>query len=186
MKSRHALINLGLIGLVFLLTCFVIGKLISAPSQDISSEETDLPTARGNIVELARRPDTSSKTGSDQTEHQPIVVKDAVICLNIRNQKPVGIVSQITSNVGRIYCWARVVNGQGQKIRYIWHFNRKPSFSQWQMIIAPRYQTWCGHTINPGVRGKCYVEIVNQTGQVLARVDFKIIPQSSRGRIKHL
>ncbi len=181
--KQNYLIGLGLITVSIFLVYFTMEKIFYT-AVHAGSEQKYLhsPEKQGNTIELTH---ASSNIAGQSDKQFRVTIEDAVICLDVKDQIPVGIVSKINVNAGKIYCWGRVINGKGQKIRYIWYLNGKASFSEWQVITSQRFLTWCSQRIERDVQGNGWVEIVNHTGQILARVDFQIVFKHHKPKVKY-
>lgn len=127
-------------------------------------------------------------SGSDKAsaEIYSVVVEDAVICLDIKDRRPVHESQRVNANVGKIFCWTMLLNGEGKKIRYIWHIGDNVSPSNWLSVTSNRFRAWCPRNIDSRTTGPARVDIVDEQGRILKSIDFEIVPaRAGRGQLKY-
>ncbi|MBI4834579.1 MAG: hypothetical protein HY811_07165 [Planctomycetes bacterium] len=152
------------------------------------------PVAKGEEVNIDRQ---AMKNSSDSIElintrnrvntegnAKMITVEKALICVNVDDMSPVGAIRQIPPDIERIFCWARVLEAKGEKIRYLWYFNGTVVTSNWQVILSDRFITWCPYRFNTNAGGKGHVDIVNSRGKVLKRIQFEVMEKQEPTRVR--
>ena len=104
-----------------------------------------------------------------------ISIEKAVLCLDVKSRNYVTEMSRFTSDVGTIYCWARIINGDRQKIRFIWQVGNNISPSPWLDVNSDKFRIWCPKYIDPKASGEGTVDIVDGTGRLLKRLQFEVV-----------
>jgi len=168
---------LGLVIIIAVIFCayLVIGEInqpLEGNGGEINTTNSFSAGTGDDAVEVTRQVDKEDK---DISADKIIYIEESVICLKVENQMPVGTISRIPSDVNRILCWARLVNGKGEKIRYIWYFGGKITTSNWQVITGNRFRSWCPYSVTHGTNtAEGRVDIVNGAGEVLSRINFQV------------
>lgn len=153
-------IAMGIITLYFLLVGF------GNPTE--AGEPTEVLSQDSSIMELRfnNHPDPKNSI---------IIVEKAALCLDVKNRKPVTEMNRFTSDVGTIYCWARILNGEGQKIRFIWKIGETVAPSRWLDVSSNQFRIWCPKSVDRQASGEGSVDIVDNTGRLLKRLEFDIV-----------
>ncbi len=178
---------------LIILGYLVVGNLFGGTVDRNTGDLAQLAVNDANTIELiiVSPPRIKKKGGSprlvvktDQGQaaleaNLPVIDK-AVICLAVAQQGPAGIIQQkISSSTRKVFCWARILNGRGKKIRYIWYLDGVPYPSRWLYITNDRFRSWCPKYIPRKVQGIVRVEIVDQTGRILKSLETQIRPAKS-------
>ena len=98
-----------------------------------------------------------------------------VIARGVENRIPIGVDDKFPSNIGRVYCYSKVVGAsKGNIVKHIWYYNDKPISEVSFNITAPSYRMHSYKTIPPYAKGKWRVDLTMQDGTVLKSTDFTI------------
>lgn len=107
-------------------------------------------------------------------EPKQMTVAEAVLCRDVKNREAVKSATNFSASVGRIYCWVRIANGEKHKVRMVWKLDGKPTNGEWLEIGSPWWRTWSYKSLPKGFKGDASVEVVDEAGTVLKRLDFKV------------
>jgi hypothetical protein len=154
-------IALGIIALYFLVVGF------SSRPADVRPDNA-LAQSGDSVMELRfnNQPDPKNTV---------ITVEKAALCLDVRNRNPVTEMNRFTSDVNNIYCWARLLNGRGQKIRFIWKVGETVAPSAWLDVSNNQFRVWCPKHVDSKASGEGSVDIVDGTGRLLKRLEFQVV-----------
>jgi hypothetical protein len=112
-------------------------------------------------------------TASASTAAEPSV-EVAAIATSVENLIPIGVSDRFPSSVGRLYCYSKIINAEGQNIKHAWYLNEEKMGEVTLPIKAKSYRTYSLRTIFPWMKGKGRVDITTEEGKVLKSVDFTI------------
>lgn len=110
---------------------------------------------------------------STSTAAEPMV-EVAAIATSVENLIPIGVSDKFPSSVGRLYCYSKIIGGEGQEIRHVWYLNDKKFNETVLPIKARSYRTYSYATIYPGMKGKGRVDITTGDGKIIRSVEFLI------------
>lgn len=104
-----------------------------------------------------------------------ISVEVIVIARGVENRIPIGVNDSFPSNVGRVYCYSKIVRGkEGNVVRHVWYYNNKPISEVSFNVTSSSYRFYSYKTIPPYAKGKWRVDLTMQDGTVLKSIDFTI------------
>ena len=104
-----------------------------------------------------------------------ISVEVIVIARGVENHIPIGVDDKFPSNIGRVYCYSKVVGAsKGDIVRHIWYYNDKPISEVSFNVTSSSYRFYSYKTIPPYAKGKWRVDLTMQDGTVLKSTDFTI------------
>lgn len=101
-------------------------------------------------------------------------VEVAAVATSVENLIPIGVSDKFSSNVGRLYCYSKIIGGEGQNIKHLWYINEKKFGETILPIKARSYRTYSLVNIVPGTKGIGRVDIAAEDGTVLKSVEFVI------------
>lgn len=101
-------------------------------------------------------------------------VEVAAVATSVKNFIPIGVSEKFQSSVGRLYCYSKIIGGEGQNIKHLWYINEKKFGETTLPIKARSYRTYSYVNILPGTKGNGRVDITAKDGTVLKSVDFTI------------
>ncbi len=103
-----------------------------------------------------------------------MTVAEAVLCRDVKNREAVKAATSFSASIGKVYCWVRIANGEKHKVRMVWKLDGKPSNGEWLEIGSPWWRTWSYKSLPKGFTGAASVEVVDEAGTVLKKIDFKV------------
>jgi len=87
---------------------------------------------------------------------------------------PLGVSESFPSSVGKVYCYSKILNGEGTSILHRWYYNETVIADVPLAIGSPRFRTYSYKTILPDQTGQWKVEIISEEEDVLKTLDFTI------------
>src|SRR3989337_579487 len=103
-----------------------------------------------------------------------IFVEEAAVATSIKDLVPEGVAEPFPSNVGKLYCYSLVMNGQGASIIHKWYYEEDLVAAIPLAIKYPSHRTYSVKTIFPGTKGEWRVEVTKEDGTILKTVKFKV------------
>jgi hypothetical protein len=101
-------------------------------------------------------------------------VADAVTCLGIENREPVGADDSFPADVGRVWCWSKIKDGQGTAITHAYYYGDEEKALVELEIRSPLFRTYSSKRVLPSWTGEWRVDIVDDQGDVLKSLHFTI------------
>src|SRR5207237_909214 len=87
----------------------------------------------------------------------------------------VGEATEFDVSVGRIYCWTKIISQNvPTTIKHVWYADEEQAAEVTLNVQYPSTRTWSSKVIRPG---KWRVDVLNETGEVLASTDFTVKAQ---------
>lgn len=102
-----------------------------------------------------------------------VEVVDAAICRNVQDRQPVEPGAAFPADIGKIYCWSKIKDGQDTTIKHIYYRDNKEMAAVELQVRTPMFRAYSTKTILPGT-GQWRVDIVDSEGKVLKSLDFTI------------
>jgi hypothetical protein len=96
-----------------------------------------------------------------------IIVQDSKLCLGVKDRQPQSVASKFSVASGKVYCWVRVANGQGKKVKTVWYLGGKKYDGTWLAVGSASWRTWAYKNLDASMKGEGRVEIVDESGNVL-------------------
>jgi len=104
-----------------------------------------------------------------------IILEKAVLCSHVAKNEAVGIATDFSPEVGKVYFWTKVsCENIPTKVRHIWYHENTEMAEVTLEIKYPSMRTFSCKKIMPQWTGAWYVEIVDDNNLVLKRLDFTI------------
>jgi general secretion pathway protein A len=178
----------------------IVRKRIAGPREEghVIEPESDQPQTEirsadeGEVKEEAEAQgtpnDVAQRTGSrvapnhSQEELKRAVefveVREAVICKEVVNRKPVGIGDRFHSTIENLHCFTRLILTQAPpaKITHVWYFRDQEMARVTFQVKSDDWRTNSSKTILSSDAGPWHVDILDSEGRVLARLKFEILP----------
>lgn len=101
-----------------------------------------------------------------------VSVEVAAIATSVENLTPVGVSDRFSSSAGKLYCYSKIIDGEGQNIKHIWLLNDKKIAEKLLSIKGKRYRTFSLVAISKGVKGPGRCDVTTEDGKVLKSVGF--------------
>jgi len=87
----------------------------------------------------------------------------------------VGEATEFDVSVGRVYCWMKIISQNvPTTIKHVWYNDEEKAAEVTLNITYPSTRTWSSKAIGAG---KWRVDVVSETGAVLASTDFTVKAQ---------
>jgi len=138
-----------------------------AKSQAIRDEFQDVQPSRLAQPESKESSETPSR--ADRA-----VIRRTAIAKDVENREPIGVSQRVSVRQQRVYCWMHVVNGQGGRIIVRWT-RRGNKITETQLPVGSNsWRTWAYASLRPSMVGPARVEILDESGELLKTLSFKI------------
>jgi len=106
---------------------------------------------------------------------KPSQVEKIALGTGVESRDLVGEATEFDVSVGRIYCWTKITSQNvPTTIKHIWYAGEEKAAEVPLNINSPSARTWSSKAISAG---KWKVEVVSETGEVLASTDFTVKAQ---------
>jgi type II secretory pathway predicted ATPase ExeA len=115
-----------------------------------------------------------------------VKVREAVICKQVVNRKPVGIGNRFHSTIQNLHCFTRVTltKAPPAKITHVWYFRDQEMSRVTLQVKSYDWRTNSSKTILSGEAGPWHVDILDPEGRVLATLKFEILPSMGEPSIR--
>jgi hypothetical protein len=157
----------------------VIGGSGSSLEGKAVDKERENSMECSDIIEITRTKKSNNLRIPEYKGEKKAIIEEAVICLKIEKQSPSSTISKIPPEVSKIFCWVKINEGKGEKIRYIWYLDGKVTTSGWQVITSDSFRSWCPFSYNIKNATTGHVDIVSSSGEVLKKVKFQILAKKN-------
>jgi len=127
---------------------------------------------------VARGEAVPSEEATPSVEAVPSV-EAAATGTGVEELTPLGVAESFPPSVGKVYCYSKIVNGEGTTILHRWYYKGEVIADVSLAIGSPRYRTYSYKTILPHQTGEWKVEIISEGEDVLKTLDFSIEEQQS-------
>jgi len=104
-----------------------------------------------------------------------VEVADAVICRDVSEREPVDAGEVFSSDVGKVWCWSKIKDGKGAKIKHAYYYEGEQKAVVELAIGAPLWRTYSSKRILSSWTGRWRVDILDEEGQVLKSLEFTIV-----------
>jgi hypothetical protein len=106
---------------------------------------------------------------------KPYQVEKIALGTGVESRELVGEATEFDVSVGRIYCWTKIISQNvPATIKHVWYAGEQQVAEVPLNINYPSTRTWSSKAISTG---KWRVEVVGETGEVLASTDFTVKAQ---------
>lgn len=141
--------------------------------------ETKAKPTRNMIVVLAvlSLAGTAVAQAPEQQPTAPKLVQVEKIALGtgVESRELVGEATEFDVSAGRIYCWTKITSENvPTTIKHVWYADAETAAEVPLSIKYPTTRTWSSKAI---WAGKWRVDVVSETGDVLASTDFTVKAQ---------
>ncbi len=97
------------------------------------------------------------------------------VCTNVEDRAPVGAGEQFSSSVGELWCFTKVMNADAPtQIFHRWYVGEKMVNEIPINVGSSAWRCWSTKTILPDWSGRCKVEIVTESGDILGEQEFML------------
>jgi type II secretory pathway predicted ATPase ExeA len=107
-----------------------------------------------------------------------VKVREAVICKEVVNRKPIGIGDRFPSTIENLHCFTRITLTQAPpaKITHVWYFRDQEMARVTFQVKSYDWRTNSSKTILSSEAGPWHVDVLDPEGHVLVRLKFEILP----------
>lgn len=104
-----------------------------------------------------------------------LTIEKLAIAPQIENREPVNPGTDFSADVGRLYCYTKVVGAKGEvSIKHLWHFNDKKVDEITLAVKSANFRTRSSKLINPKQTGQWRVDVTDEAGKMLDSISFTI------------
>jgi hypothetical protein len=103
-----------------------------------------------------------------------VEVAEAVICSDVQDRQPVDVGVAFPADIGKIWCWSKLKDGQGTSIKHIYYYNDEEKAIVQLDIGSPMFRTYSSKRILSSWTGEWRVDIIDADDNVLKSLDFTI------------
>ena len=102
-------------------------------------------------------------------------VEQIVIAKEVKDRAPVEPGDKFSAEVGKLYCFTKISGARGEtEIKHVWYLADKVVGEVPLKINGPTWRTWSYKTIDKTMTGAWKAEVQDESGKVLATVNFTI------------
>ena len=99
---------------------------------------------------------------------------EAVLARSVVDRAPQDTGTAFPDSVGTLVLWMRVTDGNGQTLHHVWFHGGDQVGDVSLTIGGSPWRSWSRKSIPVGATGAWHVEIRDEAGNVLKRVDFTV------------
>lgn len=121
----------------------------------------------GFVAPLAAQDTTAAAPASN-------VGVEAVLARTLVDRAPQDTATAFPDSVGTIVLWMRVTGASGQTLHHVWFFGGTEVGDVPLAIGGSPWRTWSRKTVPAEATGAWHVEIRDDAGAVLKRIDFTV------------
>ena len=112
----------------------------------------------------------------ESAEMELLKVQEFAFCEKVEEREPVSTGEEFSSDIGRVYLWTSIYGAeQPTTIKHIWYYENNKMNEVPLSIKYKRTRTWSYKNIMPEWTGDWHVDVVDEKGNVLKKLSFKII-----------
>ncbi|WP_457626910.1 DUF2914 domain-containing protein [Persephonella sp.] len=106
---------------------------------------------------------------------QSVKVEDMQFAVAIQDREPIGISERFPPDIGKIYCWTKVIAEKvPTKIYHVWYYGDKEMARVELGITYHTFRTWSSKKILPQWTGTWKVVVEDEEGNKIAEKSFEI------------
>lgn len=113
-------------------------------------------------------------TAAAATPAPSAVTVAAVLARTLVDRAPQDTGTAFPDSVGTVVLWMRVNGANGQTLHHVWFFGDTQVGDVPLTIGGSPWRTWSRKTVPPEAKGAWHVEIRDDAGTVLKRIDFTV------------
>jgi hypothetical protein len=107
-----------------------------------------------------------------------VEVADAVVCQDVQDREPVGAADSFSSDIGKVWCWSKIKDGKGTRIKHVYYYEGAEKAIIELTIGSSSWRTYSSKRILSSWTGQWRVDIVGEDGEVLKSLEFTIVEQN--------
>jgi hypothetical protein len=102
------------------------------------------------------------------------VTVEAVLARNVADRAPQDTGTAFSDSVGTVVLWMRVTGANGQTLHHVWFHGGDQVGDVPLTIGGSPWRSWSRKNIPADAKGAWHVEIKDEAGNVLKRIDFTV------------
>ena len=102
------------------------------------------------------------------------ITVEAVLARNIADRAPQDTGTTFADSVGTVVLWMRVTGANGQTLHHVWFHGDDQVGDVALAIRGSPWRTWSRKQVPADAKGAWHVEIRDEAGAVLKRIDFTV------------
>jgi len=99
---------------------------------------------------------------------------EAVLARNIADRAPQDSGTAFSDSVGTVVLWMRVTGGNGQTLHHVWFHGDDQVGDVALAIGGSPWRSWSRKQVPADAKGAWHVEVRDEAGTVLKRIDFTV------------
>ena len=99
---------------------------------------------------------------------------EAVLARSVADRAPQDTGSSFSDSVGTVLLWMRVTGANGQTLHHVWFHGDEQVGDVPLTVGGSPWRTWSRKQIPADAKGAWHVEIRDEAGNVLKRIDFTV------------
>ncbi|MGH7520686.1 MAG: DUF2914 domain-containing protein [Gemmatimonadales bacterium] len=99
---------------------------------------------------------------------------EAVLARSVVDRAPQDTGTAFPDSVGTIVLWMRATGADGQTLHHVWYYGDTQVGDVPLTIGGSPWRTWSRKTVPADAKGAWHVEIKDEAGNVLKRIDFTV------------
>lgn len=105
----------------------------------------------------------------------PLDVAESAIATAVADRQPVDNVTSVPADVGRVYCWTRLVGAEGDvEVVHVWYRSDMEMARVPLRVGSSNWRTWSSKNIEPSWTGQWRVDVEAPDGTVLESMSFSV------------
>jgi len=126
------------------------------------------------LAQGAKPAEPAKPAAAEAAKAEPAAVADAKLGTGVVDREPQGVAESFKSDVGKVYCWTKVIGAEGTEITHAW-FKGDEKMGEVKLAVKyPSTRTWSAKTIPADGKGDWRVDVVAADGKVLKSLSFKV------------
>jgi hypothetical protein len=128
----------------------------------------------GGLAAQAAAQDTTSRPAPAPAAAASNMNVEAVLGRSVMDRVPQDTGTAFPDSVGTVVLWMRVTGADAQTLHHVWFFGDTEVGDVPLTIGGSPWRTWSRKTVPAEAKGAWHVEIRDEGGNVLKRIDFTV------------
>lgn len=123
------------------------------------------------VEEVVAKPEIVKEVASEPS----LEIVEAAICTEVSNRTPIGTAEAFPPDINNLCCFTTVMGALRETfIRHLWFFGDQMMAEVTLPVKSVRWRTYSSKKILPQWQGPWRVEIQDENGEMLTKIDFEI------------
>lgn len=162
---------------LMVICCLAIPAWSQDTTPSSTQESAPAPTMEATQSSTQETTQPATQEGQGQASNpmetpSGVQLAEAVVCQDVVDRAPVGTGDVFAKEVPKVYCFTRVVGGQGTQLTFNWYYKGSLKASVKLDVNSPNYRTWSSKSMIPQWTGEWMVEILSGEGKPLESIIF--------------